>query len=125
MTILFKNIQTAIEGICDKLTSLQFDLKHKYHSCNEHFDLLDYKTKLKLEKAKLEAELKNMQSIIGGIQKALEDLEVKDAKLKSDYLDIPQETERAKNLLEQERVIMRRIELETTLKIIAEFEAAL
>ena len=116
MTIPFKTLQRAIECIGDKLTSLQFDMKHKHHSCNEYFDLLDYRDKLKLEKAKLEAKLKNMQSIIHSIQKALENLEAKDVKLKSDYPGFYRETEMTKNLQEQGRVISRRIELETTLK---------
>ena len=123
--------KSYLEDINDKLASLQFDIEHKYHPVMEHFDLLDRKDKLILEKAKLEAATKSgMNSITLRIQKALEDLEAEAVKLLSDYKRIRGDLkhqwhptpEAIKILRTLERHIERRNELETTLKIMEEFK---
>jgi hypothetical protein len=52
------SIKTSLEDINNKLTSLQFDIDHKYHSGMEHVNLLRSMDELKLRKAKLEVRLK-------------------------------------------------------------------
>jgi hypothetical protein len=70
MIFLPKPIPTTLEAINDELATLDFSIKHIYHSAMEHFDLLEYRTKLLSKKAKLEAEEENnMQSITARIKK--------------------------------------------------------
>ena len=53
-------IRKAIDDINDALTTLSWDIEHKYHSAMDHFDLLTHMNNLKAEKAKLEGELKSI-----------------------------------------------------------------